>query len=51
MVDFQKIALGEKIRQIYEFARESHEDEEDLNALTSCDMAEFDYVFDDLAIA
>jgi hypothetical protein len=38
MVDFQKIALGEKIRAIHSFVLERSGDETDINKLTNCSM-------------
>ena len=49
-VDFQKVSLGQKIRDIYDFILDNCEDN-DTSQLTNFNLEEFEYTFDDLTLA
>ena len=54
VVDFQKVTLGEKIRNIYEFVLEREGadlNNLDMESMTRCSFDKFDYIFDDLILA
>lgn len=52
-LNFQKVTLGQKIRNLYEFILENSEDPEKMDAieLTEVNLEEFEFTFDDLTLA
>ena len=53
VVDFQRVSLGEKIRQIYATILENNPTKKnlDIEFLTQTSLKDFEYTFDDLKLA
>ena len=50
-VDFQKVSLGQKIRDIYDYILDNCEENDDTSLLTNFNLEDFEYTFDDLSLA